>query len=145
MPPRYRTKKDITEAQRERLVNVCSNMMIMRFLLPTAATWTAVTFGGLGVILLIDPAFDIEDPVFLWIYMPLSILFCAIAGVFFFVLMMRWLVRYRTERRGRDAGLREVLRPTDMRPANWRWVWLRLYGVKRDDLKRVPHLWRTAE
>ena len=59
------------------------------------------------------------------------------------VLTIRWLLRYRTGRRGRRVALRNVLRPGDAAPTWRRRMMLMLYGVNRTDLAMAATLWRT--
>lgn len=60
----------------------------------------------------------------------------------FFVVFVRWLIRYRTGRRGRIVALRDVLKPTDRSPSWIRRFSLRLYGLTQEDINQIPNLWR---
>jgi hypothetical protein len=64
----------------------------------------------------------------------------ALGNLFFF----RWLLRYRTARRGRRVGLRDVMRPSDGHASPMRRLWLKLIGVTAMDIGDVHLLWRTG-
>lgn len=64
---------------------------------------------------------------------PVSCLVFAVAMTVGHVLFVRWLIRYRTRRRGCPVAMRLVLSPSDRSPSRRRRLWLSAYGVTDAD------------
>jgi hypothetical protein len=115
--------------------------LLLRALLPTMGVWWLSILVGLAITRVFWPDIDTNGWPFIVVFFPISCLVCAIAAVVFHVLLVRWLIRYRTSRRGRVVAMRDVLRPSDIQPSKWRLFWLNLYGVTPGDLGLIPSLW----
>jgi len=144
MRPRYRRAKDLTPRQRQRVAGVLVGALVVRSLLPSFAVW----FGFIGIEMVIAKALvqgiDLNGWPFICVAYPISWLVFAGAMSVTHVLLIRWLLRYRTARRGRVVALRDVLRPTDNRPSAWRRWRLMLYGVAETEFELSPSLWRPG-
>jgi hypothetical protein len=144
MRPRYRRAKDFTPRQRQRVVKVLVGLLVVRSLMPSFAVW----FGFMGIEMLIAkamiPGIDLNGWPFIVVAYPISCLVFAGAMAVTHVLLIRWLLRYRTVRRGRVVALRIVLRPTDDRPSVWRRWRLLSYGVFEKEFELSPSLWRPG-
>lgn len=104
-----------------------------RVFLPAAAVW----WGFILIVLVLTrsrrPDIDTNGWPFISVVCPISCLVFAGALTVGHVLFVRWLVRYRTRRRGRPAAVRCVLCPSDGEPSRWRRLWLAAYGVTDED------------
>jgi hypothetical protein len=114
----------------------------LRSFLPSLVVWWAFIAIEMVIARTAVPGIDLNGGPFILIAYPISgLAFTAAMAVTHFMLV-RWLLRYRTARRGRDIALRAVLRPTDDRPSRLRRFRLALYGVSEEDLQLSPSLWR---
>lgn len=118
--------------------------LVLRSFLPAFAVWWLFILVGLGITRAVRPEIDTDGWPFIVAFYPITCLVFALVMTVGQVLLIRWLIRYRTERRGRVVALRGVLRPTDVQPSMWRRFWLGLYGVTPDDLGLLPSLWRPG-
>lgn len=144
MRPRYRRAKNLTPRQRQRVGRVLDGALVVRSFLPSFAIW----FGFIGIQMVIAkavaPGIDLNGWPFICVAYPVSCLVFAGAMAVTHVLLIRWLLRYRTARRGRVVALRDVLRPTDDRPSAWRRWRLLSYGVAEKEFELSPSLWRPG-
>jgi hypothetical protein len=144
MPPRYRRAKDLTPRQRQRVGKVLVGALVLRSFLPSFGIW----FGCIGIEMVIAkalvPGVDLNGWPFILIAYPISCVVFTVAMAVTHVLLIRWLLRYRTARRGRVVALRDVLRPTDDRPTALRRWRLLSYGVAETEFELSPSLWRPG-
>ena len=129
--PRYRRTRDLSRKQQVRLHRVLSRPLHHRVIAP-AVSFSAVCF-GMGLLASSN----------VWIASALygvigATIGMTVANLFFF----RWILRYRTARRGRRVALRDVMRPSDAHPSRVRRLWLQLIGVTSEDIATLPMLWR---
>lgn len=118
---------------------------VVRSVLPSFAVW----FGFIGTEMVfakaLMPGIDLDGWPFIAVAFPVSCLVFAGAMEITHVMLVRWLLRYRTARRGRVVALRDVLRPTDDRPSTLRRWRLSSYGITEDELALSPSLWRPGD
>jgi hypothetical protein len=126
-------------------MKLLSGPMLLRSFLPAFAVWWLFIGVGLGITHAARPDIDTNGWPFIVTFFPVSCVVFALAMMVGHVLLIRWLIRHRSTRRGRVVALRGVLRPTDAQPSAWRRFWLSLYGVTAGDLGLLPSLWRPAE
>jgi hypothetical protein len=144
MKPRYWSSGDLTPRERQRLMRIVSPLFIVRVLLPAFVVWWLFILAGLAIARAWRPAVDTNGwPFIVAFFVPSCVVF-VVASAFCQVLLIRWLIRYRTTRRGRIVAMRDVLRPSDARLSVWRRFWLYLYGVTAEDLGLLSSLWRPA-
>jgi hypothetical protein len=142
MRPSYRRAKNLTGRQRQRVGKVLIGPLLLRSFLPSLAVWWAVVMIEMAIAKTAIPGIDLNGWPFILIAYPISGLVFAAAMAVTHVMLIRWLLRYRTARRGRAVALRDVLRPTDDQPSRLRRFRLALYGVSEQDLQLSPSLWR---
>jgi hypothetical protein len=132
MSRRFLSAIDLTPHQR-RLTRVLIGPLATRVFLPAIAVW----WGFILAVLLVThdrrPDIDTNGWPFLAVVFPISCLVFAGAMTVGHVLFVRWLIRYRTARRGRPVAVRCVLDPTDVESSRWRRFWLAAYGVTAED------------
>jgi hypothetical protein len=143
MRPKYRRVKDLTPRQRQRIERVIIGVLVLRVFLPTGVIW----FGFIGIEMAtakaMVPDVDTNGWRFISVAYPISCLVFVTAMAVTHVLFVRWLLRYRTARRGRVVALRDALRPGDDQPSAWRRWLLLSYGVAEQELQLAPSLWRA--
>jgi hypothetical protein len=143
MPPRYRHAKDLTPRQRQRVGKILLGPVLFRSFLPSVVIWFTFIAIEIGIAEKAIPGIDLNGWPFILVAYPISCLVFAGAMAVTHVLMIRWLLRYRTGRRGRLVALRDVLRPMDDRSSRWRRRRLSLYGVAKHELELSHSLWRS--
>jgi hypothetical protein len=126
MRPRYRRAKDPTRDQRQRAEKVLIGPLLLRSFLPSLAVCWAFIAIEMAIAKTAIPDIDLNGGPFILIAYPIACLAFVVAMAVTHFMFVRWLLRYRTERRGRVVALRDVLRPTDDQPSRLRRVRLAL-------------------
>jgi hypothetical protein len=133
MRHRFLLSGDLAPQQRRRLDRVLIGPLAARVLLPAVAVW----WGFILTVLLVTrdrrPDIDTNGWPFILAVFPVSCLVFVSAMTVGHVLFVRWLIRYRTGRRGRAVAVRCVLCPSDREPSRWRRLWLSACGVTDAD------------
>ena len=145
MLPKYRRMKDLTQRQRQRAVRILIGALVLRSILQSLAVWIGFFYVEMEVAKVTRPNVDVNGWRFFWIAYPVSCIVGCAAMAFTHVLLIRWLLRFRTARRGRAVALRNVLRPTDHRASRLRRWRLALYGVANEELVMSPSVWRPSK
>lgn len=112
----------------------------MRSILPSIAIWWAFILLELLVARVLWPGIDTNGWPFILVAFPISGVVLAMAGAVTHVFLIRWLLRYRTRRKGRPVALRSVLGPTDGNPSRLRRWKLAMYGVSRHEQELLRSL-----
>lgn len=107
--------------------------LVALVLLPATVVW----WGFILTVLLLTrdrrPDIHTNGWPFISVVFPISCLVFAGALTVGHVLFVRWLIRYRTGRRGRSLAVRCVLCPSDREPSRGRLFWLAAYGITTED------------
>jgi len=104
-----------------------------RVFLPAGALWWGFILAVIGFTRFRHQDIDTNGWPFILAVFPASCLVFAGATTVGHVLFVRWLIRYRSHRRGRPVAMRLVLGPSDREPSRWRRLWLSVYGVTEAD------------
>ena len=145
MPPRYHSARELNSHQRRRVMRVLSGPIVVRSFLPAFGVWWAFIITGLVITHWAHPEIDTNGWMFIAAFFPTSCLVLAAAMAVGHVRLIRWLINYRTARRGRLVAMRDVLCPSDTQPSRWRRWWLSWYGITRADLELIPSLWHPTQ
>ncbi len=132
MRRKYLQLSDLSPDQRRRLFRVVA-VPLKRIVLSAMLVWLGFILAVLGFTRAWRPDIDTNGLPFGLAVFPVSCLVCAGAATVGHVLWVRWLIRYRSRRRGRPDAMRWFLRPSDREPSRWRRLWLALYGVTEAD------------
>jgi hypothetical protein len=144
MPPRYRPTKNLSPVDRQRIMRILVTPLMLRSFLPSFAIWIAFLYAEIGLTKLVFPNVNINGWPFILVAYPVSCLVFAGSMAVTHFMLIRWLLQYRTARRGRAVALRDILRPTDGQPSRLRRWRLTAYGVRPEDLALAASLWRSG-
>ena len=114
-------------------MRVLATPLILRTILPAFAVMSLFILVALGVTKAFWPTVDINGWPFIAVVMPLACVVCFAAWAVSHVFLIRWLIRYRSTRHGREVAMGDVLRASDSQPSRWRRLELAAYGVSEVD------------
>jgi hypothetical protein len=132
MRKKFLRPSDLSAEQRRHLFRVLARPLI-RILYSAMFVWAGFILAVLVFTRAWRPDIDTNGLPFILAVFPVSCLVCAGAATVGHVLFVRWLIRYRSRRRGRPAAMRWFLGPSDREPSRWRRLWLAAYGVTEAD------------
>jgi hypothetical protein len=142
MKPKYIPSRDLPVFRSERVQRRLFGAIVLRTAVPGIFVGAMAFNVAQGVIAMLSPKRELYSaPVVIGAAL-VGLLVFILVGMIGFGLFVRWLVRYRTARRGREVALRQVLKPNDNRPSAWRRMWLTFYGVRREEINMAQRLWR---
>lgn len=144
MKPRYKSNADYTDAQRGRIVRIFALPLLFRVFVPFFVAWLSASLLITYMAKYFYPHIDNGDSFVVIVQYATGGLVAIPVCVACFVSYVRWIIRYRTKRRGRIVALRDVLKPTDRSPSWTRKINLRLYGLTQEDVDQIPNLWRES-
>jgi hypothetical protein len=133
MRRRYRFSGKLSAQRRQRVARVLATPVMLRAILPAFATMLAFILIVLGVVRSRWPHVDINGWTFITAVMSAATVVCFAAWAVAHVFLVRWLIRYRSARHGREVAMGDVLRTTDVRAPRWRRFELAAYGVSDAD------------
>jgi hypothetical protein len=129
MRRRYRQQLKLSAVRKQRLMRVLATPLFFRVGLPSLLAAYAL----IGITLTVTPLVwrGIDTNAWPFIVPTVAVGFMACFGTFLILhpLFIRWLLRYRSRRRGRLVALGDVLRASDANPTRWRLLVLRAYGI----------------
>jgi hypothetical protein len=129
MARRYRKEKKLKARHRERLMRVLLKPFFFRGMLPALLIAYGFTFAIVGVTHIFWPRIDTEGWRFIVPTIAATFAVGLIASAVAHAILIRWLIRYRSEHRSRAVALGDVLRPSNARHSLWRRLVIRAYGV----------------
>src|SRR5439155_10051129 len=103
MRPRYRPSRDLTARQRGRVMRALACPVLIRAYLPAFAVWWGFILAGLSATRAMRPEVDINGWRFIAAFLPVSCVVFGAVMIVTHVLLIRWIVRYRTGRRWRSV------------------------------------------
>ena len=116
----------------------------LRAVLPAFATMLVFILVVLGIVRWRRPHVDVNGWPFITAVMSAAVGVAVAAWAVGHVLLVRWLIRYRSARHGREVAMGDVLRATDLRPSWWRRIELAAYGVSDADRARFQESLRSG-
>ncbi len=131
----YRRLKKIPPAHRARFARALWKLVFFRAVFPTMVT--TMVFAGIvvGIVHLAWPQVDMNSPYFIFWFVLLLFATAIIAFPIYNAMLMRWFLRYRSQRHGLIVALGDVLRASDAKASFLRRIVLSSYGVTPEDLK----------
>ena len=114
---------------RERLMRVLMKPFFFRCQLPALMIAYGFTFAAFGITRVFWPWIDTNGWHFIVPTIAATFAVALIAWAVAHSILIRWLIRYRSEHRSRAVALGDVLRPSDGRPSLRRRFVLRAYGI----------------
>ena len=133
MRRRYRLTKKLSALRGQRIARVLATAVMLRAVLPAFATMVAFILVVLAVTRLRWPHVDINGWPYITVVMSVAVVVAFAAWAVAHVFLVRWLIRYRSARHGREVAMGDVLRPTDVQAPWWRRFELAAYGVSDAD------------
>jgi hypothetical protein len=120
-------------------MRVLATPLILRAVLPALGATLLFILLALGITKAFWPRVDTNGWPFIAVVMPLACVACFAAWAVGHVSLVRWLIRYRSARHGREVAMGDVLRAGDGRPSRWRRLELAAYGVSESDRVAFSH------
>ena len=114
-------------------MRVLATPLILRATLPAFGVMLLFILLALGITKVFWPNIDTNGWPFIAVVMSLACIVCFAAWAVGHVFLVRWLIRYRSARHGREVAMGDVLRASDVQPSRWRRLELGAYGVSEAD------------